>query len=492
MLVVRSLLKGLDHFESISEMKRRLEMLPTDLKELNHHMLEKQDPLHRQEGSKFLQIVLRSQTVQRTLAFCLKQLSFAITKDLSLPNRRFLEEEVLDTRQAKVLEGRLRSRSCGLIEVTDSFRGKRVDAFSVVTFLHKTVSEFLQEEEIRSDLLAVTATPKFEVNTALLYSCVRLLQTKGVLWTMFSSNLFSNPDDENFAVVRDCAEYASAAEKWCHKIVISMLQKLDTLLRDKNMCDFRRAIEEWSVSRRSRTPICFVLEPMDTTWLIVLTAFEGATFYLESCLQGPSSNLTNEEQTSLLPTIILSLLFNQDPTHSHAALELLLRSHAANPNQRSTLALRKADNSHGPGMRAFLKALHTTYKQTSYTSWTLILLFFATLNREEPQSWEQDVGGPLHEENRHSLPHLVHFTQTGHLTPFLRLIEMLIERGANVNEVCQVRGSFNMDVWRSALMILMRVRDRLLVFCDEQYKQGDYYASENGHLIQTSFSPSLL
>jgi len=55
-LVVKSLLKGLGQRDSISDLMRRLEVLPDDLESLYEHMLQSTDSNYKVESSKLFQL----------------------------------------------------------------------------------------------------------------------------------------------------------------------------------------------------------------------------------------------------------------------------------------------------------------------------------------------------------------------------------------------------------------------------------------------------
>ena len=64
MLVVRSLIHGLLNYDGISDLRRRLEVFPTELQSLYKHMMEQMEPLYRRQASEYLQIILQSHGVQ--------------------------------------------------------------------------------------------------------------------------------------------------------------------------------------------------------------------------------------------------------------------------------------------------------------------------------------------------------------------------------------------------------------------------------------------
>jgi hypothetical protein len=74
--VVRSL-QGLDNYDRVEDLLRRLDELPPDLKDLYEHMLGQMIPSYRREASKLLQVIVRSHEVQTECPLDLLQLSYA-------------------------------------------------------------------------------------------------------------------------------------------------------------------------------------------------------------------------------------------------------------------------------------------------------------------------------------------------------------------------------------------------------------------------------
>ena len=181
-LVVNSLLEGLSRSDRVADLQRRLDELPADLEKLYQKMLDSMDQRERQQASKILQLVLRSTEVQTEGPLSLLQLSFAEEDDLDLVIRGHIEAMPNKDRElrCKRMEGRVRSRCCGLVEVRDSNRAP-VDLkdasvtsydFLHVSFIHKTVVEFLRMNNVWGQILDLTATTSFSVDLALLASCV--------------------------------------------------------------------------------------------------------------------------------------------------------------------------------------------------------------------------------------------------------------------------------------------------------------------------------
>ncbi|EPE25403.1 P-loop containing nucleoside triphosphate hydrolase [Glarea lozoyensis ATCC 20868] len=174
-LVVRNLRSGLQDYDNSAELQRKLDELPPTLEKLYGHMLGSMSSHHRQQGSKLLQMVLRSIKTHGDFPLTVLQLSFAeeddYTRALSVPIKQITEKDA--EWRCEVIEGRLRSRCCGLIEVHDRrcLRGAG-KARKSIGFLHRTAIEFLQGENIWTDLVSLTSETKFDVNLALFSSAL--------------------------------------------------------------------------------------------------------------------------------------------------------------------------------------------------------------------------------------------------------------------------------------------------------------------------------
>ena len=151
-LVVKSLLDGLSNGDGVSDLQARLRLLPTDLKNLYVHMLTQVEPIYRGQAWKLFQIVLKGESSLTTLevSFADEELQFAI--DAS-PKLLTGPEQLA---RCRLMARRLKSRCKGLLEiharVSESILAD-VEAKdhelldSNVVFLHKTVKDFLEEQD---------------------------------------------------------------------------------------------------------------------------------------------------------------------------------------------------------------------------------------------------------------------------------------------------------------------------------------------------------
>ena len=171
--MVKRLLSGLRDYDTLSDLFLKLDELPGDLEALYDHMLGDMSSQNRRQGSKLLQLVLRSSETHGDIPMTVLQLSFAEEEEYSTSKLHELSE--ISSRElewrCEATEGRMRSRCCGLIEVQESPNPlKSNNSKPLVGFLHRTVVDFLHSRTVWTYLLSLTAETKFDVNQALLVS----------------------------------------------------------------------------------------------------------------------------------------------------------------------------------------------------------------------------------------------------------------------------------------------------------------------------------
>jgi hypothetical protein len=174
-LVVKSLLAGLVNSDRVSDLERRLDLLPPDLEDLYNKMLNSLDQFYYSHASQFFQIV-RAATSPPTLldlSFADEEPQFAFDckiKPLTLEGR---------VARANTMRRRLNSRCKGLLEIDTSstashklerttprppgferdWRKVRIieqsDADATVQYLHRTVKDYLESPAVWKRLLQV-------------------------------------------------------------------------------------------------------------------------------------------------------------------------------------------------------------------------------------------------------------------------------------------------------------------------------------------------
>jgi hypothetical protein len=159
-LVVRSLLRGLGNGDDISDLRRRLKDLPADLGEFYRHMMSQIEPLYRQQASQIFQIYHAMMTIQGSDGHIDPlELSLAVTASPS--NDLFRTWEPMELQEVRSrceqMAMYLKSRCAGLLEVAElGNRDPKCDGYLKVGYLHRSVRDFLQTQEIQAVLQADT------------------------------------------------------------------------------------------------------------------------------------------------------------------------------------------------------------------------------------------------------------------------------------------------------------------------------------------------
>jgi hypothetical protein len=232
-LVVRSLLMGLQDYDTIQE-------LPPTLEKLYAHMLGSMSSQNRRQGSKLLQLVLRSTDTHGDYPMTILQLSFAedenYSQSLSVPISTISTKE--EEWRCEATEGRMRSRCCGLIEVQDPPASRKIEnGRKSDGFLHRTVVEFLQTDKVWDQIVSLTFGTRFDVDQAILSSS---------LWEMKVKAYVSSQDEE----------FSSAVESMLRILTYQQqMENIQGLFFNTYLLELRRTIEHhWHDKRLFDTP----------------------------------------------------------------------------------------------------------------------------------------------------------------------------------------------------------------------------------------------
>jgi hypothetical protein len=199
-IVTQSLLDGLRNFDDISDLQRRLDVLPSDLDKLYSHMIDRIDPLYHAQGSRIFQIYDAATDIG--LKPVILELELAVTASLSAAKSQ-VKEKMSDLEvqnRCKKMEVHLKTRCEGLLEVHDildrnwesaEFEGqaeieqeeweyvkmikqrkfkemqkipdrterkKRLKVDCKISYLHRTVKDFLKTDQTRAKLQRFSAS----------------------------------------------------------------------------------------------------------------------------------------------------------------------------------------------------------------------------------------------------------------------------------------------------------------------------------------------
>jgi hypothetical protein len=250
-LAVRSLLGGLRDGDSFKELRKRLEELPSDLKELYRHMLGRIPENYMSQASELFQLVMTNMQGLNGDAFLdpllALQLSFALEDEdfVFQAHLKPLEEVDKERRQSQV-DARIRSRCLGLLEIQErmddkyiSFRSSlpflRKSRTHLVTFIHKTAAEFLLDDEVHAMLENLTISTDFNPYKSLFSSCILMAKS----YKQKRKDLSISRDDDNFfwATVQSGLLIASEAERQKCPLPNAYLDEFDNTIS----CHWRAA-----------------------------------------------------------------------------------------------------------------------------------------------------------------------------------------------------------------------------------------------------------
>ena len=222
-LVVASLLNGLRNRDEMSDMQKRLELIPSELDDVYGHMLNRIEPMYHEQASQIFQIfnAARDFALQPTALELELALSSTFAQAMDAIGTPMSEEE-MRTRSLR-LRDMLKSRCEGLLEVhealdknwesvddsidalnlADSHSIERGDVTNAsaqvlmvewkVSYLHSTVKDYLQSEEVRTKLQrTTTGGALFDLNLALLQSYVVGMK-RGLCFRFRGNSCFEAP-----------------------------------------------------------------------------------------------------------------------------------------------------------------------------------------------------------------------------------------------------------------------------------------------------------
>jgi hypothetical protein len=221
-LVVSSLLDGLSYGDRVSDLQKRLSLLPPDLERLYRKILDNLDPFYLEHASQLFELIREAKEPPSILC-----MSLADEELNSVLNRKIasFDDEEINTR-VDVMKRRLNSRCKGLLEVASAMENSEgglhpvggperyTSPASTVQYLHRTVKDFLENPRNWKWLMD-SRQEAYDPNFALAKSF--LAQLKGV--SLESANAA--------ALVERCLLYGRLAQNGRTANIISMLDELD-------------------------------------------------------------------------------------------------------------------------------------------------------------------------------------------------------------------------------------------------------------------------
>lgn len=200
-LVVKALLKGLGDYDDRATLMKTIDDLPSDLENLYDHMFRKMSEKHQQQGSLLLQLTVRARVAQKHPLTALQLYVANECNHLENDFTKILESDLdHNALRIKAIDGRLRSKCCGLVEVQyHNARGllqePRID------FLHRTVYDYLLNPSIWNKVTQVYDIALADIDLRLLVSVTHAVK-------MTKSSTLSSRDTQAKEILAACVKYS--------------------------------------------------------------------------------------------------------------------------------------------------------------------------------------------------------------------------------------------------------------------------------------------
>lgn len=191
-LVVSLLVDGLEAGDDIIDLQNTLRSLPPDLRDLYRRMMAQMEPKYQIQAAELFQLfhVWNSTIVNkplRTIVLC-----FAMQSQAETFNRTVGRLELETFRwHCQNTEARIRSRCCGLLEVSqkhglvpaspatglqNSYADFNQICDSVVRYLHRSVGEFLVSVDVWDEICGMTKSLGFNPALSLASGCLLMMK----------------------------------------------------------------------------------------------------------------------------------------------------------------------------------------------------------------------------------------------------------------------------------------------------------------------------
>ncbi|KAK1503021.1 uncharacterized protein CCOS01_09179 [Colletotrichum costaricense] len=148
-LVVKSLLSGMENDDRVSDMQRRLDLLPPELENLYNAILNSLDPFYFQHAAQYFRLLEAWKISPPVILF-----GFAdeeIENLTKLPIREYSKAELRE--RTETMRRRINSRCLGLLEVAVP----PSSSYGSVQYLHKTVRDFTLRPKVNTKIRDATS-----------------------------------------------------------------------------------------------------------------------------------------------------------------------------------------------------------------------------------------------------------------------------------------------------------------------------------------------
>jgi hypothetical protein len=326
-IVVKSLLEGLQYRDSISDLQKRLRLLPSDLEALYRYMFEQIDPVYKESAAEIFQIVRASREHRVWIGRVDEAgppltniaLSLATDRDIKPEDLgHFLEKDI--RAMSEDMEIRVRVRCAGLLECSGSHGPE--DPWSRVNYLHATARDFIEENaDIWDEICIRTKDSGFNPHASMFKACVSVL----VLGLKFGAQFQTEVSILRGSLVKSAMIYAFYANHATNRLDLSLIQHLQIICFPMDAISSQVALTH-SVIEDTRDELNGIPP------FVHLAVLYGLFTYVKYFI-GLKTKRTKDEFTHLLRRA-LSPLPGVDRYPCSTKLVSILLKHGANPNNR--------------------------------------------------------------------------------------------------------------------------------------------------------------
>ncbi|KAF2827058.1 hypothetical protein CC86DRAFT_466800 [Ophiobolus disseminans] len=326
-LVVKSLIEGLHNYDTLKDLKKRLDEIPRDLEDLFRHMLSKILPEYKEQSSRFFRLLRSSDlayemgakpeyTPLTTIGLYFAEADTSII--LEAENDPLPEEDC--TAIERNIEGRLRSRCAGLLELKSRAGHQYLQGpGKEVGYLHRTVADFMTFPEVWKDITA--CSPTYDPYVPLMQSILMCIKVATHHCPSRSHHV-----DEVWDLVDVMFHYAYLAENAVGSSQQDLLNEFD-----KTVCQTIKTapgLQDCINWQNTRPEIRGGLQSWHTSFL-ALAVSHGLVLYVQSMTAQLRREITSKKGGPLL-----HYTCTQRRNEHSADMGFPLLQHGANPNQQ--------------------------------------------------------------------------------------------------------------------------------------------------------------
>ena len=355
-LTVHSLISGLSNRDGITDLQRRLLLIPPDLEDLYALMLKRIDPFYITKASEMFQLVRAQRDPERRLTAVnlMSQQPFTIfalaMADHEQPHnilcstaKSWSADEILAA--CSEMEDRLKVRCAGLLEVQRLEEFGRSEVIkplswrSKVQYIHRTARDYMEKPEVWDAMVKHTRGAEFYPFKSLFLSGVLQLR-------LFSAR----PIQTTFGSIRIIALmtmfYASLVESHTSLFEIEWITKLH-----EAMCHYQKSSPE--SNHQNWVQEMLISPSTDHDSFLSLTIQFDLGTYVQHALANDGKLIRNKKGRPLLDYAVSPRQWSE----ASASLVETLLKHGADPNEKF--------EGHSPWENAILRQVHLNATQTA-------------------------------------------------------------------------------------------------------------------------------